>query len=56
METTQMRQYHEQWLARSGGHTAFGLSGIPATRLRGVIRFLQTFADGQDADMPERPR
>ena len=55
METTRMRQYHEQWLARSGGRTAFGLSGIPSTRFRGVIRFFQTFADGQDADMPERP-
>jgi hypothetical protein len=55
METTQMRQYHEQWLSRSGGRTAFGLSGIPATRLRGVIRFLQAFAAGEDADMPERP-
>jgi hypothetical protein len=55
METTQMRQYHEQWLARSGGRTAFGLAGIPATRFRGVIRFLQSFANGDDADMPERP-
>jgi hypothetical protein len=55
METTQMRQYHEQWVARSGGRTAFGLAGIPATRFRGVVRFLQGFADGQDADMPERP-
>jgi hypothetical protein len=55
METTQMRQYHEQWLAKSGGRTAFGLSGIPATRFRGVIRFLQSFAAGEDADMPERP-
>ena len=55
METTQMRQYHEQWLAKSGGRTAFGLSGIPATRFRGVIRFLQGFAAGEDADMPERP-
>jgi hypothetical protein len=55
METTRMRQYHEQWLARGGGRTAFGLSGIPATRFGGVIRFLQGFADGQDADMPERP-
>ena len=54
METTQMRQYHEQWLAKSGGRTAFGLSGIPATRFRGVIRFLQSFAAGEDADMPER--
>src|SRR5262245_5067300 len=54
METTRMRQYHEQWLARSGGRTAFGLAGIPAARFRGVIRFLQGFAAGEDADMPER--
>jgi hypothetical protein len=55
LETTQMRQYHEQWLARSGGRTAVGLTGIPVTRFRGVVRFLQEFADGADADMPERP-
>jgi hypothetical protein len=55
LETTQMRQYHEQWLARSGGRTAFGLSGVPATRFRGVVRFLQAFAAGEDADMAERP-
>ena len=55
METTQMRRYHEQWLARNGGRTAFGLAGIPATRFRGVIRFLQGFADGGDVDMAERP-
>jgi hypothetical protein len=55
-ETAQMRQYHEQWIARSGGRTAFGLSGIPATRFRGVIRFLQAFAAGDAADMEERAR
>jgi hypothetical protein len=55
LETTQMRQYHEQWLARAGGRTAFGLSGVPATRFRGVVRFLQAFAAGEDADMEERP-
>ncbi len=54
-ETAQMRQYHEQWLARSGGRTTFGLSGVPATRFRGVVRFLQAFAAGEDADMEERP-
>jgi hypothetical protein len=54
-ETAQMRQYHEQWLARNGGRTAFGLSGIPATRFRGVVRFLERFAAGEDADMDERP-
>jgi hypothetical protein len=55
METTQMRRYHERWLERNGGRTHFGLAGIPATRFRGVVRFLEEFAGGQDADMTERP-
>lgn len=55
LETTQMRRYHEQWLARSGGRTTLGLTGIPATRFRGVVRFLESFAAGEDADMDERP-
>ena len=44
-----------QWLARNGGRTAFGLAGVPATRLVDVVRFLEAFAAGEDADMPERP-
>jgi hypothetical protein len=55
LETSQMRQYHEQWLARSGGRTAFGLCGVPATRFRSVVRFLQAFAAGEEIDMEERP-
>jgi hypothetical protein len=55
METTQMRRYHERWLETSGGRTAFGLAGIPATRFRGVVRFLEQFAGNADADMTERP-
>ena len=54
LETAQMRQYHEQWMARSDGRTAFGLSGVPATRFRGVVRFLQAFAAGEEADLEER--
>jgi len=54
METTQMRRYHERWLETSGGRTACGLTGIPVTRFRGVVRFLEEFADGGDADMTER--
>ena len=54
METTQMRRYHEQWVGRTG-KTAVGLSGVPPARFRGVIRFLEAFADGKDADMRERP-
>lgn len=55
IETTRMRGYHEHWLAKSGGRTAFGLSGIPATRFLDAVRFLETFASGGDADMTERP-
>jgi hypothetical protein len=54
-ETAQMRRYHAEWLARNGGRTAFGLSGVPATRFRGVIRFLEAFAAGEGADVDERP-
>ena len=56
LEAMQMRRYHEQWVERNGGRTALGLSGIPATRFRGVVRFLEAFAAGEEgADMPERP-
>jgi hypothetical protein len=51
-----MRQYREQWLARNAGRTAFGLSGIPAPRFRGVVRFFESFAAGEDTDLEERPR
>ena len=55
LETAQMRRDHEQWVARGGGRTTFGLAGVPATRFRGVVRFLQAFAAGEEADMEERP-
>jgi hypothetical protein len=55
MEATQMRRYHERWLEKGGGRTLFGLARVPATRFRGVVRFLEEFASGADADLPERP-
>src|SRR5262249_61534204 len=54
MEATQMRRCHEVWVERNA-RTLLGLSGIPATRFRGVVRFLEEFAGGGDADMAERP-
>jgi hypothetical protein len=54
-ETAEMRGHHALWLARSGGRTAFGLSGVPAAGFEAAIRFLQAFASGGDADLPERP-
>ena len=44
------------WLTASGGRTALGLAGVPAERMGEVVRFLQVFAEGGDADLPERPR
>ena len=55
METTQMRRYWEQWTEAHGGRTAVALTGIPPTRFRGVVRFLEEFAAGRDADLEERP-
>ena len=54
-EARELRDRHAQWVTKSEGRTAFGLSGLPAARFDDVVGFLQRFADGGDADMPERP-
>lgn len=53
-EVRELRGRYDQWLAKNGGRTAFGLSGVPLARVEDVVRFLQRFADGADADMAER--
>ena len=55
-EAVAMLPSHAQWLAARGGRTAFGLAGVPLARVGDVVRFLQAFAAGADADLPERPR
>lgn len=55
-EVTALRAFYERWLDNHGGRTAVGLCGIPQRRFRGVIRFLEACATGDDAaDMDERP-
>lgn len=54
-EVTTLRAYYERWLEAHEGRTAVGLCGIPQRRWRGVIRFLQAYATGEDTDMKERP-
>ena len=54
-ELTRMRGYYEQWLANHEGRTMVGLTGVPQRRWRGLVRFLQAFADGRDEGYPERP-
>jgi muconolactone D-isomerase len=54
-ETSMMRRYYEQWLEQRGGKTAVGLSRVPVTRFRGIIRFFESFLADPDADARERP-
>jgi len=55
-EVTALRAFYERWVDNHGGRTAVGLCGVPQRRFRGVIRFLEACAGGDDAvDMDERP-
>ena len=53
-EITALRGYYERWQDQRG-HTAVGVTGIPQRRFRGIIRFLEAYAESDDADMDERP-
>ena len=53
-EVFTMRRAHERWVAQRE-RTSVGVSGVDPTRFRGVVRFLEAYAAGRDADMPERP-
>jgi hypothetical protein len=54
-EVTTLRTFYERWVEDHNGRTAVGLCGIPQRRWRGVIRFLEAYSRGDDADMQERP-
>lgn len=54
-ELTALRPYYERWVEKNGGRTAVGVSGVPQRRLRGVIRFLEGYAAGEDTDYDGRP-
>ena len=54
-EVTSLRIFYERWVAEHGGVTAVGLSGVPQRRFRGVVRFLEAYAAGEDPVMKEQP-
>jgi hypothetical protein len=54
-EVTALRAFYERWLEDHNGRTAVGLCGIPQRRWRGVVRFLESYGRGEDADLKERP-
>lgn len=51
---TALRPYYERWVEQQG-RTAVGITGIPQRRFRGIVRFLEAYAEGDGADMDERP-
>ncbi|MDA1218554.1 MAG: hypothetical protein O2909_03840 [Chloroflexi bacterium] len=54
-EVTALRPFYERWVESHGGRTAVGLCGVPQRRFRGVIRFLEAYADGEESEFSERP-
>lgn len=54
-ELTALRAYYERWVDDHDGRTAVGLCGIPQRRWRGLVRFLQAYAQGETAELKERP-
>ncbi len=54
-ELTALRPYYERWVEKNGGRTAVGVSSVPQRRFRGVIRFLEAYAAGEDSDYDGRP-
>lgn len=54
-ELITMRGYYERWVSEHDDRSAVGLTGIPPRRWRGLIRFLEAFADGRDVAYRELP-
>ena len=54
-EVTALRPFYERWVESRNGRTSVGLSGIPQRRFLGMVRFLQSFARGEEADIDSRP-
>jgi D-proline reductase (dithiol) PrdB len=45
-EVSAMRRYHDVWVEREH-KTGVGLTGIPTTHFRGIVRFLEALVDGR---------
>ena len=54
-EVTALRGYYERWADEHEGRTMVGLSGVPQRQFRGLVRYLQAFAAGEDAAYDRAP-
>ena len=55
-EVTALRPFYERWVEARDSRTSVGLSCIPQRRFRSMVRFLQSYARGEDADIDQRPK
>ena len=53
-ELTALRSYYERWIEQRG-RSAVGLTGVPQRRFRGIVRFLEAYAENDAADFDDRP-
>ncbi len=54
-EITALRGYYERWVKEHDNRTAVGLSGVPQRQFRGLVRYLQTVARGEEASYDLMP-
>ena len=54
-EITALRPFYERWAEQHAGRTGVGISGIPQRRFRGMIRVLQSYTAGGEADTKDCP-
>ena len=54
-EVTALRAFYERWVGDHDGRTLVGLSCIPQRRFRALVRFLESYERGEDADSEYRP-
>ena len=50
-ELTALRGYYDRFVERHG-RTAVGLTGVPSTRFRGLVRLLERYAAGEEVEVP----
>jgi hypothetical protein len=54
-ELTAMRGYYERWTGDHDGRTMVGLSGVPQRRWRGLFKYLQAMAQGEETEYEDKP-
>jgi hypothetical protein len=50
-ELTALRGYYDRFVEQHG-RTAVGLTGVPSTRFRGLVRLLERYAAGEGVEVP----